>query len=90
MAIQDRKNATGPGGSTVVTPLRYISEGQYDGSGNLIYWGIADPGSAVGAAAWFIRRFDYDGSGNLLDVLFANGSRNFDQAWTARAGLAYS
>lgn len=71
-------------------PLGYIAEGDYDGSGNLIYWGLAKPGTSTATPAWQIRRLDYSGTGNLLDMLYANGSRNFEQAWTGRAGFSYS
>lgn len=81
MAVQDRASPT---------PLGYIAEGDYDASGNLIYWGLAAPGTAVGAASWQIRRLDYSAGGNLLDMLYANGSRSFNQAWTGRAALSYS
>ena len=67
----------------------FIAEMEYDGSGNLIYYGKAAPGTAVGASAWQIRRLDYDGSGNLTDILFAGGTKDFVKAWTGRAGYAY-
>lgn len=69
---------------------QYILEGDYDASGNMIYVGMALPGSATNAPSWQIRRLDYSITGNLIDVLFANGSRAFDQLWTTRGGLAYS
>jgi len=69
---------------------QYSTQFDYDGSGNVIYFGIAEPGTAVGTAAWQIRKLDYSGSGNLLDVGYANGSRAFNQAWTGRGGLSYS
>lgn len=69
---------------------QYSTQMDYDGSGNVIYFGIAEPGTAVGTAAWQIRRLDYSGGGNVLDVVYANGSRAFNQAWTGRLALAYS
>lgn len=83
------------GNGSVVSLLKalvaqYIPEFDYDGSGNVIYAGIAQPGTAIATAAWQIRKFTYDGAGNLLAGGYANGSRAFNQAWTGRAGLAYS
>jgi YD repeat-containing protein len=75
---------------TVTQQLARIVEADYDGSGNLIYFGLAQPGTPVGTATWGIRKFTYDGSGNLLSVLWANGVTNFNAAWTGRAGLSYS
>ena len=83
------------GSGTVIALLKavaqqYTTQLDYDGSGNVIYLGMAVPGTAVGTASWQIRRLDYSGGGNLLDVLYANGSRAFNQTWTGRAGLTYS
>ena len=83
------------GAGTVVSILKgvlaqYTTEMAYDGSGNMIYYGIAQPGTAVGSALWQIRKLDYDGSGNLLDMLYAGGSRSFTNVWNNRVGLSYS
>jgi YD repeat-containing protein len=75
-----------PGG-TLGTDIQRLD---YDGSGNLIYLGIAHPGELSTQAVWQIRKFAYDGSGNLLSMLYANGSKKFDQVWDDRAGLTYS
>lgn len=61
----------------------------YDSNGNLIYFGTAAPGSATSDPVWRIIKLDYSGTGNLLDVLFANGSRSFNQIWDNRVGLSY-
>jgi YD repeat-containing protein len=61
----------------------------YDGSGNLIYVGVAHPGELAPDAVWQIRKFAYDGSGNLLSVFYANASKKFDQIWDNRAALTY-
>lgn len=62
----------------------------YDGSGNLLYIGSAEPGSATSAARWLIKKVTVDGSGNITRVAFANGSPNSDQVWDNRAALSYS
>ena len=62
----------------------------YDGSGNMIYQGTADPGTAKSAAGWRIAKFTYDGSGNLTDIQLADGDLNYDNVWNDRASLSYS
>ena len=83
------------GSGTVISLLKgifnqYTTEMDYDVNGNVIYYGIAQPGTGVGSALWQIRKLDYDGSGNLLDVLYAGGSRSFTNVWTNRLALSYS
>lgn len=68
----------------------YTNRSQYDASGNLIYYGLAAPGTATSAPLWQIRRLDYDGTGNLLDELYPNGSASFSNIWDNRAALSYS
>ena len=85
--------AGGPG--SVISILKalvpqYSTEMDYDVNGNVIYYGIAEPGSNVSASAWQIRRLDYNVSGNLSDMVFANGLRTFNQAWINRLALSYS
>ena len=72
-----------PGGTLGADTERF----DYDGSGNLIYVGIAHPKELTSEAVWQIRKFAYDGSGNLMSVMYANGSKKFDQIWDDRAGL---
>lgn len=62
----------------------------YDINGNVIYYGRAPTGTPIGDAAWQLRKLSYDAAGNLLDTLWANGTKLFDQPWTARVGLSYS
>lgn len=61
----------------------------YDGSGNVIYHGIAITGSATSAAAWFIEKFTYSGS-NVTIRQMANGSDLANQIWDNRTLLTYS
>jgi hypothetical protein len=62
----------------------------FDVNGNVIYFGFATPGSSVTDAVWQIKKLVYSGTGNLLSVFWANGASNFINAWSGRAGLAYS
>jgi YD repeat-containing protein len=61
----------------------------FDGSGNLIYFGIAIPGTPQDTAEWQIRKLTYDGSGNLLTITWADGVRSFNHAWDDRVSLTY-
>jgi YD repeat-containing protein len=68
----------------------YDSKGDYDGSGNLIYYGRAAIGSATSSAVWAIRKLTYDVSGNLLTIQWANGNANYVNVWDNRASYSYS
>jgi hypothetical protein len=48
------------------------------------YFGFAVPGSAIDSTVWRIKKIT-DSS-----VTFADGNKNFDNAWTNRANLNYS
>ncbi len=61
----------------------------FDGNGNLIYIGLAIPGTPQYIPAWQIRKLTYDGSGNLLTITWADGSRSFNYVWDNRASLTY-
>ncbi len=67
--------------------------GEYTGS-NLIYKGLARPGSSESAAVWQIAQLTYDGS-NITEILWAedsNGSASseFVFVWADRATYTYS
>jgi YD repeat-containing protein len=62
----------------------------YDGSGNVVYIGMANTGSLTSAPVWQIRHLTYDGSGNVLSILYAGGVKKFNNQWDARVGLTYS
>ena len=66
------------------------SKFDYDGSGNLIYAGIAKSGSSTSAAVWVIFNFVYDGSNFLTDVLTADGDQKADNICENRVSLSYS
>lgn len=70
----------------------YSVKADYDGStpANLIYLGLAIPGSLTSAPVWQIRHLIYDGSSNLLSLLYANGATDFNSVWDNRVSLSYS
>ena len=61
----------------------------YDGSGNLIYSGKAEPGTSKTVGAWQIKKYTYSGD-NLTDIQFAGGKGDFIYIWNNRASLSYS
>jgi YD repeat-containing protein len=81
---------------TATNPLRslavdqYSQQFDYDTNGNLLYHGVAEPGTATSAAAWQIKQFTYDGSSRLTAVLYAGGSVALTSVWDNRASLTYS
>jgi hypothetical protein len=72
-------------------PTAYATEFDYDAASppNLVYFGIAVPGTATSAAGWQIRKFTTSGS-NPTSMLWAGGSGAFTNIWDNRAGLTYS
>lgn len=67
----------------------YQQQFDYSGGTNVIYLGMADPGTSVNAAKWRIQKFAYDVNNNVTSITFASGSDNFDQIWANRASLTY-
>jgi len=67
----------------------HIVQLDYDGSDNVIYYGLASPGSATSAAVWQIKKLTYAGS-NLTSMRWANGAKTFANVWDNRAALSYS
>jgi len=68
----------------------FINALEYDGNGNLIYYGTSYSGAAFSEPKWKIMKLAYDGNGNLLTRLWAGGVESFTQIWDNRAGLTYS
>ncbi len=69
--------------------------GEYDGNDNLIYKGLAKPGSDTALAVWQIAKLTYDGNDNLLSITWpenANGvpSSNYNFIWDDRATYNFS
>ena len=53
------------------------------------YIGRAPVGTPPATAAWQIKRLTKDANGSVV-IEYADGNNAFDNAWTGRAGLAYS
>jgi hypothetical protein len=60
-------------------------------TGNYIeYIGWAQPGVVESDPEWLIAKLIYNGSNFATDWLIADGSTNFDKAWSLRATYEYS
>ncbi len=66
-SVAERVVAIDSSGNAISTTASTMAL-DYDGSGNLIYEGLAYPGEGKAAAAWQIRKLTYDGASNLTDV----------------------
>ena len=62
----------------------------YTSESLLEYIGRAVPNTITSLALWEIRQFVYDASSNLLQILWADGNKNFDNIWDDRTSLSYS
>lgn len=69
--------------------LNQIQRLDFDSASNLIYLGLATPGSAVSESKWQIKKYTWS-SGNLVSVTLANGVDAYNQVWDDRAVLSYS
>jgi hypothetical protein len=67
----------------------YVKRFDYDGNGNVIYAGMAAPGTATSDAGWAIQRYTYTGS-NVTLLQWAGGTNRLGAIWDNRAALAYS
>lgn len=85
-AIISGLHSTVPHFETVATGIQM----DFDLNGNVIYYGIANPGSNITDTVWQIKKLVYSGTGNLLQVLWPNGQPTFVNAWSGRTGLTYS
>ena len=54
------------------------------------YVGEAVPGTTKGQSIWRIKRIYEFGADGDLDILWANGTANFDKTWNDRATYTYS
>jgi hypothetical protein len=59
-----------------------------DVDGNYTYIGEAVPGSAPGASVWRIKRVEQVSAD--INILWANGSSDFDKTWNDRISYTYS
>jgi len=62
----------------------------YDGNGNQIYIGWAQPGTAQSATGWRIMRQTFNASGNQITADWPSASTAFNFIWDNRAGYSYS
>jgi len=58
-----------------------------DVDGNYTYVGEAEPGSAQSGSIWRIKRITE--TGEDLEIVWANGSAEFDKVWDDRASYSY-
>lgn len=73
----------------------YIVRIDYDASGNAIYQGWAQPGTATSALFWRLVKNTYDGSDRFTASGFpqdvnGNPSCGFAFAWDSRTSYSYS
>ena len=59
-------------------------------SGTVYYIGWAAPGSNTADNAWRISKIDTSGSPEVAVTTFADGNREFDNAWDDLLSLSYS
>lgn len=69
-------------------------QGAYSGT-NLIYKGLARPGTSTSASSWQIAKLAYDGSNNLTSITwpqntYGASSNDYIFVWDNRAGYTYS
>lgn len=54
------------------------------------YLAEASPGTQADSPFWRVRKFTYDGDDNLIQVQYANGSDEFNNAADSMSTLTYS
>jgi hypothetical protein len=72
----------------VITVDGYIQRIAYNASNQVLYLGLAAPGTADASAGWQIRKFTYSET-NLVSIDFADGNTKFDNAWDLRGSFSY-
>ena len=81
---------------TILDRLKADLEVQYDKlvdedpDNGFTYVGEAVPGTTKGQSIWRIKRIYEFGADGDLDILWANGTANFDKTWNDRATYTYS
>lgn len=73
----------------------FMIRSDYDGSGNQIYIGWAQPGAATSDTSWRILKQNFNGNNQMTDTQFpqdsgGNPSAAFSFAWDNRTSYAYS
>ncbi len=62
----------------------------YAGGSNIVYHGIAHPGTLVSEAHWQIKKFTYDANNNITNIQWAEGVSTNDKKWSDRTTYTYS
>lgn len=62
----------------------------YDGNGNQIYVGWAQPGTLSSSPTWRIMQENYNGSNQQTSVKWPNASTGFAFVWDNRTTYSYS
>ena len=79
--------------NSILERLRVDLEVQYDRlvdvEGSFTYIGEADPGTATSSALWRIKRVYETNSEGDIEIIWANGSSDFDKVWDDRATYSY-
>lgn len=68
----------------------FTNKFDYDGTGNQIYIGWSQPGSASSDSTWRIMQQTFNGSNQLTDIKWPSGSTAFSFVWDSRATYTYS
>jgi YD repeat-containing protein len=68
---------------------KYTQKMENNASGNVVYFGEAEPGTATSASGWRIRKFTYDGNGAITDIQWADNETGFVKSWDNRASYTY-
>lgn len=87
MAIRPIPCGTYP---TYVMNLPITERWDYDGGGNMIYHGMALPGSLTSDAVWFIEKYTYNASNQPTLHELADGNDLPDNIWDSRSSIAYA
>lgn len=63
---------------------------EYDASGNNLYVGWAQPGTASSATGWRIMQQTFNASNQPTDIKWPGGSTAFSSIWDSRTTYTYS
>lgn len=70
--------------------LNTYTEARDNTGGNVLYLGVAAPGTLKASSGWRIQKWSYDGNGLLSDIQWADGTNEFTKVWDDRATYNYS
>lgn len=62
----------------------------YESGTNVVYMGLAIPGTSSKDAKWQIKRMSYDDNSNVTSIMFAEGSLDFSYRWSNRTAYSYT